>query len=126
MPASPLDAYQSVEKSTLSGRDLEASVLNKAALRLLAVQQQWTSDPDHEAMLDAALRYNQRVWSFFQSEIAQPENPLPEDIKGNILTLSLFVDRRIFEVMAYPAPEKLDVLININRNLAAGLRGEAI
>jgi len=36
----------------------------------------------------------------------------------------IFVDRRIFEVMAYPSSEKLDILININRNLAAGLRGE--
>jgi flagellar protein FlaF len=35
------------------------------------------------------------------------------------------VDRRSFEVLAYPAPEKLDVLININLNVAAGLRGDA-
>lgn len=123
MPANPLDAYQSVEKTTLSGRELEASVLNKAALRLQDVQQHW-SDPDHEALLDDALKYNQRVWSFFQSEVTQAENPLPAEIKHNILALSVFVDRRIFEVMAYPAPEKLDVLININRNLAAGLRGD--
>lgn len=123
MPANPLDAYQNVEKSTLSGRELEASVLNKAALRLQEVQQQWSS-PEHEAMLDEALKYNQRVWSFFQSEISQADNPLPAEIKQNILALSVFVDRRIFEVMAYPAPEKLDILININRNIAAGLRGD--
>lgn len=123
MPVNPLEAYQSVEKSTLSGRELEASVLNKAALRLQDVQQHWSA-PDHESMLDEALKYNQRVWSFFQSEVSQPDNPLPPEIKQNILALSVFVDRRIFEVMAYPAPEKLDILININRNLAAGLRGE--
>lgn len=123
MSANPLDAYQSVEKSTLSGRELEASVLAKAAIRLQEVQQHWT-DPDHEVQLDEALKYNQRVWSFFQSEISQMENPLPAEIKQNILALSVFVDRRIFEVMAYPAPEKLDILININRNIAAGLRGD--
>jgi flagellar protein FlaF len=49
---------------------------------------------------------------------------LPLEIKQNLLALSVFVDRRIFEVMAYPAPEKLDILININRNIAAGLRGD--
>lgn len=123
MPANPLEAYQSVEKSTLSGRDLEASVLTKAAIKLQEVQQHW-ADPDHEAQLDEALKYNQRVWSFFQSEVSQSDNPLPDEIKHNILTLSVFVDRRIFEVMAYPAPEKLDILISINRNIAAGLRGE--
>lgn len=123
MPANPLEAYQSVEKSTLSGRELEASVLNKAALRLQEVQQHWSA-ADHEALLDDALKYNQRVWSFFQSEVSQPDNPLPPEIKQNLLALSVFVDRRIFEVMAYPAPEKLDILININRNIAAGLRGD--
>ncbi len=123
MPANPLDAYQSVEKSTLSGRELEASVLDKAALRLQMVQQTW-SEADHEAMLDEALKYNQRVWSFFQSEVSAADNPLPPEIKQNLLALSIFVDRRIFEVMAYPAPDKLDILININRNIAAGLRGD--
>ncbi len=123
MPANPLDAYQSVEKSTLSGRELEASVLDKAALRLQMVQQTW-SEADHEAILDEALKYNQRVWSFFQSEVSAADNPLPPEIKQNLLALSVFVDRRIFEVMAYPAPDKLDILININRNIAAGLRGD--
>jgi flagellar protein FlaF len=51
-------------------------------------------------------------------------NPMPEEIKRNLLALSLFVDRRSFEALAYPAPEKLDILININLNVASGLRGE--
>ena len=124
MAVNPLDAYQSVEKSTLSGRNLEASVLNKAALQLQDVKSRWADD-DHEEALDEALKYNQRVWTFFQSEVTQADNLLPDEIKQNIMALSVFVDRRIFEVMAYPAPEKLDILININRNLAAGLLAEA-
>ena len=31
--------------------------------------------------------------------------------------------KRIFDIMAYPSPEKLTIIININLNLAAGLRG---
>ncbi|HNQ05284.1 MAG TPA: flagellar biosynthesis regulator FlaF [Thiobacillaceae bacterium] len=123
MPDNPLDAYRSVEKSTLSGRQLEASVLSKAALKLQQAQRNW-QDPDHVASLDEALKYNQRVWTFFQSEVSLPDNPLPAEIKSNILALSVFVDRRTFEVMAYPTPEKLDILISINRNLAAGLQGD--
>ena len=123
MSRNPLDAYKSVENSTLSGRDLEASVLDKAALRLQEVKTNWSS-PDRNALLDEALKYNQRVWTFFQAEVSMPENPLPPEIKQNILTLSVFVDRRIFDVMAYPEVGKLDILININRNLAAGLRGD--
>lgn len=125
MAPNPLDAYLNVEKSTLSGRDLEAFVLSKAAAKLQDVQIRW-QEVDHDDFLDEALKFNQRVWSFFQSELTQVDNPLPEEIRKNILALSVFVDRRIFEVMAYPAPEKLDILISINRNIAAGLRGDGV
>jgi flagellar protein FlaF len=124
MPANPLDAYQSVESTTLEGRELEASVLTKAALRLQEVKQRWDT-PDRDQLLDEALRYNQRIWTFFQAEVLQDDNPLPVEIKRNILQLSTFVDRRIFDVMAYPSANKLDALININKGIAAGLRGDA-
>jgi flagellar protein FlaF len=123
MPANPLEAYQSVENTTLSGRELEALVLTKAALRLQEVRQNWDA-PELEQRLDDALRFNQRIWTFFQAEVLQDDNPLPAEIKRNILQLSGFIDRRIFDVMAYPAAEKLDALININKGIAAGLRGD--
>lgn len=125
MPANPLDAYRNVEKATLSQRDLEASVLSKAATRLQSIKDNWSSD-QNDALLEDALNYNQKIWSFFQAELTMEDNPLPDEIKHNLLALSLFVDRRTFEVLAYPAPEKLDVLINININVSAGLRGEAL
>ncbi|MDP2431755.1 MAG: flagellar biosynthesis regulator FlaF [Pseudomonadota bacterium] len=124
MPANPLDAYRSVEKATLSQRDLEATVLTKAALQLQSLRDNWTRE-NHDAQLEDALSYNQRVWSFFQAELSVDENPLPEEIRRNLLALSFFVDRRSFDMLAYPAPEKLDVLISINNNVAAGLRGDA-
>ena len=123
MPANPLDAYRNVEKATLSQRDIEATVLTKAAMQLQSIKENWTRD-DHDAQLEDALNYNQRVWTFFQAELSMEDNPLPIEIKRNLLALSLFVDRRSFEVLAYPAPEKLDILISINLNVAAGLRGE--
>jgi flagellar protein FlaF len=125
MLANPLDAYRDVEKATLSQRELEASVLSKAAIQLQSVKENWIHD-DRDSQLEEALNYNQRVWTFFQAELSAEGNPLPEEIRHNLLSLSLFVDRRTFEALAYPAPEKLDVLININLNVAAGLRGEGV
>jgi flagellar protein FlaF len=124
MLANPLDAYRNVEKATLSQRDIEATVLTKAALQLQSIKENWTRE-NIDAKLEDALNYNQRVWTFFQAELSTPDNPLPDEIKRNLLALSLFVDRRSFEALAYPAPEKLDILININLNVAAGLRGDA-
>lgn len=123
MAQNPIEAYQQIEKEALGGRELEASVLTKAAVRLRAVQDQWDS-PDRPALLDEALKYNQRIWTLFQVELTSPDNPLPQVVKQDLLTLSVFIDRRTFDALAYPSPDKLDVLININHNIAAGLRGE--
>jgi len=123
MRANPLDAYRNVEKVTLSQRDIEANVLTKAAMQLQSIKDNWSCD-DHDTQLEDALNYNQRLWTFFQAELSVEENPLPSEIKRNILALSLFVDRRTFEVLAYPDPDKLDVLISINLNVAEGLRSE--
>lgn len=104
-----------------TGRELEASVLNKAATILEEVQGKWQGDESH-GQLDDALRYNQRLWSLFHAEMVEGEDRLPVEVRQNILSLSAFVDKRTFEIMAYPAPEKLDILIKINRNLAEGLQ----
>lgn len=117
----PLAAYQKVESATMSGREVEAAVLTKAALKLKKCQNNWDAG-DREMELDAALKFNQRIWTIFQGELIKKENPLPINFKRDILSLSAFIDKRIFETMAYPDPDKLTVMISINNNLAAGLR----
>ena len=117
-----LNAYKSVEKTTVSGRETEARVLTEAASKLRSCQKDWNSDNRRE-LLDEALNYNQRIWTIFQAELGKQDNPLPDNIKLDLLRLSSFVDKRIFEVLAYPAPEKLNIIIKINENIAAGLRG---
>ena len=106
--------YQDVEKATLSGRETEARVLTQAAIKLQLCQKNW-HDGDFEE-LDAALKYNQKIWSIFQSELAKPDNPLPAPIKRDLLRLAGFIDKRIFETMSFPSPEKLDIIIRINQN----------
>lgn len=114
--------YEQQSKDFMPPRELEASVLSKAALKLKQCQDQWDT-PEREKLLDEAIRYNQKVWSFFQSELSMPDNPLPKNIREDILNLSLFIDKRLFEVMAYPDDaRKLDIVVNINLNIAAGLR----
>lgn len=123
MYANQLEAYRTVQKTTMSGREIEAAVLTKGAMLLKECQNTW-EDNSIRAKLDEALKYNQKIWSIFQSELAKDDNPLPQEIRSNILSLSAFIDRRIFEVMAFPTSEKLDIIININLNLAAGLRNQ--
>ncbi len=122
MYAIQLDAYRSAQASNMSGREIEAAALTRCALLLDDCRKHWAA-PDRPEKLAEALRTNQVVWSILQSELVKPDNPLPADIRNNILTLSLFIDNRIIDVMANPQPERLKIIIDINLNLAAGLRG---
>jgi flagellar protein FlaF len=125
MLQNPINAYSSIQKESMTQRDLEASVLTRAAVMLKQAQDNWDS-PERDAKLMEAISYNQKIWSFFQAELSAPENPLPANIKQDILNLSLFIDKRLIEMLAAPDPKKLSIVISVNNNLAAGLRSEAI
>ena len=124
MNQNPISAYTSMQKEHLSGRELEASVLSRAGLMLKQVQENW-NDPGKDKKLLEAIKFNQKVWSFFQAELSDPENPLPKKLREDILNLSIFIDKQLFEVLAYPDPEKLTIVIDINFNIASGLRTKA-
>jgi flagellar protein FlaF len=107
-----------------NGREVEASVLTKAAYLLTYCVNNW-HDSERNAKLNEALKFNQTVWSVFQSELVKTDNPLPQKIREDLLNLSLFIDKRIMDIMIAPAPEKLNIIININLNIAAGLRSNS-
>lgn len=117
----PYDAYVNTANMGTSDREVEAEALTKAALLLQMCQQNWDA-PDRDRKLTEALEFNQKLWSIFQGALAAADHPLPAELRTDILRLSHFIDKRIFEVQAYPAPEKLNVIVQINQNLAAGLR----
>jgi len=98
-------------------RDVEAWGLTEAARRLIHAAQK----PEEPEMLRAALSLNQRLWTIFQTSMVDPECPLPRDVRDNILALSIIVDRQTFDRLIDLDVTKLDRLIEINRNVAAGL-----
>lgn len=113
--------YETVNRITMSGRDIEATVFTKAARKLKECQDNWNAS-DREDKLENALKFNQRIWSIFQSELSREDHELPMKLRLDILRLAAFIDRRIYQTLAAPSPEKLTMVIDINNNLAAGLR----
>jgi flagellar protein FlaF len=111
-----------VAQATQSPRELEAAILMKAATRLQAIREDWEGK---RAELDGALAYNRKLWTILVSSATEISNPLPAAIKQNVANLGIFVFNHTVSVMSEPKPERLGVLININRELAAGLRGSA-
>ena len=113
-------AYDQGAKTTTSSRQLEAAALFKCARMLESCQRSWDA-PGRAEALDEALRNNLRLWTLFQAELARPEHEMPADMRLNLLRITRFVDKRTFELMADPQPERIQALIEINRNLGAGL-----
>ncbi|HEY5797171.1 MAG TPA: flagellar biosynthesis regulator FlaF [Bosea sp. (in: a-proteobacteria)] len=116
------NAYASAARANqavVSPRELEASLLIKAAARLQAVSDDWSLA---QRDLDEALSYNRKLWTLLVSAVVAEDNPLPVGIKTNILSLANFIFNQTFRIAANPAPEGLRVLVGINRDIAAGLR----
>jgi flagellar protein FlaF len=88
----------------------------QAALRLKSAQ----DSADGEQMR-AAARLNWRLWTIIQAELLDPECTVPADIRGNVLSLARFIDQHTVAFISDPQPEKLNVLISIDRELSAGL-----
>lgn len=112
-------AYGKVAKQTSSPREMEADLLLKAAARLQAVNDNW-GDRDQ---IDEALLYNRKLWSIFLTSVTRADNPLPDLVRQNVANLGVFVMNQTISLMTEPQREKLGPLININRELAAGLMG---
>ena len=115
--------YKSVSEKIASPRSTEADLLVEAALRLQKVRDNWALNNISD--LDGALRYNRMLWTILISTVTKSENPLPRAIRQNVANLGLFVMKHTIGILVEPKPEKISTLIDINRNLAAGLAGNA-
>ena len=118
---SAAQAYGKVANQIVSPRELEADLLLKAASRLQAVYDAWDSKRPE---LNAALLHNRKLWTIFLTSITSQEHPLPQDIRQNVANLGLYVMNATMEMATDPQRAALGTLININRELAAGLRGQ--
>lgn len=98
-------------------RETEGRALLESARRMSEAQKK----PDDKTGLSEVARLNWRLWTILQAELCAPECALPPEIRTNMLNLSNFIDKRMVGILADPQADKLDILININRQIASGL-----
>jgi flagellar protein FlaF len=118
MAKDPIRAYQQNQKANLTPREVEAMAFTKAAVMMSDAR----AKADDKDALSQALRFNHLLWTIIQADITEPSNTLPPELKANIMSLSLFVDKQTTAVLRSRNAEEVEILITINRNLAAGLR----
>lgn len=116
-------AYQQTTKVVESPRERESALLMKAAAGLQKIKDEWDITTTED--LKAALTFNRKLWTLFMSAVTQEDSPLPDAIRQNIANLGMFVMNQTREILLEinPRPQQLDVLVQLNRQIAAGLRG---
>lgn len=116
------NAYaKTAQAAPSSPRELEAHVLIKSAARLQSIRDNYAEKKDE---LDAALVINRKIWTILVGAVSDEESQLPLDLKRNVVGLGMFIFNHTIALTAQHDidPAKLNVLININRQLASGLR----
>ena len=114
---SAYSAYAKSHSSALKGRAVEGEALMKAA-RLL---DQARTSPDDTGVFLEAIKFTHKLWTIFQADLSNPDNPLPAKTRKELLELSLFMDREIAASLQTRKEDSLKSMIDINRTLASAL-----
>ena len=114
---SALRSYGQLANQGGAPRDTESRALLESARRMTEAQ----GRPDDIKGMKEVARLNWRLWTIFQAELTQVDCPLPPEIRKNMLDLCNFVDKHTVRFLANPEPKSLDILIDVNRQIAAGL-----
>jgi flagellar protein FlaF len=120
MSSAAAKAYARVATTTSSPRSIEAQALLKAATKL----QEVVTDIDipRHRIFDALL-FNRKLWTIFLREALDESNPNSIEVRQNIANLGIFVLSQVAALQCNPQREQMKPIIQINRNIAAGLSG---
>jgi flagellar protein FlaF len=122
MSSAATQAYTRVANATGSPRELEASALLMAANKLQAVMN--NANATFEQMSEALL-FNRKLWTIFLSETQREGNPQPLEVREKVANIGIFVLSHTAAVQISRQRHQVKPLIDINRNIAAGLAGRA-
>jgi flagellar biosynthesis activator protein FlaF len=114
-----LKAYQNTQRITENPRETEYRLFGQVTGALISAQRDGLSG----GPLAEAVDWNRRMWRTLAADCLDDRNKLPQELRANIVSLSLFVTRYSKSVTRKGAP--LDPLIDINRTIMQGLQGAA-
>ena len=122
MSSAAAQAYARVADTIASPRENEAKALLMAANKLQAIMT--NADATFQQMSDA-LMFNRKLWTIFLSEAHRDGNPQPLEVRQKIANIGVFVLSHTAALQISRQRQHFKPLIEINRNIAAGLGGRA-
>ncbi|QIG79727.1 flagellar biosynthesis regulator FlaF [Stakelama tenebrarum] len=112
-----VNAYQAARSRAETPRAAEQRLIGEIIGDMMIARDAGLKGP----ALMAPLHRNREMWSAFATDCGAPGNGLPDELRAQIVSISLWVDRFTSDVMA--GREKIDDLIDVNRTILDGLRG---
>ncbi|MDZ7628428.1 MAG: flagellar biosynthesis regulator FlaF [Parvularculaceae bacterium] len=109
--------YRNAMLATASPRSIEGAALSRAAADIKAASARIGAD--HPGYI-AALSRNLTLWTRFAADAADSRNGLPPELRAEVIRLATFVRNQTLRLQR-GEPAEIDVLLEINKNVAAGL-----
>jgi flagellar protein FlaF len=113
-----LRAYQQATARTEEPRSAEYRLFGQVTRALIEADQ---APPEDFMTRIEALDWNRRLWSALASDCAAPENNLPDAVRAQIISLSIWVNKHSSAVMR--REEEIGALVDVNRIIMQGLGG---
>jgi flagellar protein FlaF len=115
-----LQAYQKAALQAESPRQSEYRLFGQVTRALMDAA---NADVNDIKTRIEALDWNRRVWSALATDCAGAENSLPPEVRAQIISLSIWVNRHTSAVMR--REEEIEPLIDVNKIIMQGLSGRA-
>lgn len=111
-------AYNNAQTQSVDARDVEYRLLAQVTSALLRARE---NPDDVRPRLEAAM-WNRNVWSALRVDLSSEDNQLPKELRASLISVSLWIEKETMAVM--DGKGDLDAIIDINRNIMAGLKPE--
>ncbi|MEM1138460.1 MAG: flagellar biosynthesis regulator FlaF [Pseudomonadota bacterium] len=111
-----LQAYQATQKTVESPREAEYRIFGQVTSALVRAEE---NTDDLKARIDA-VGDNRKLWSALAMDCATEGNGLPDVLRAQIISLSIWVGKYSTEVMT--AKASMEPLIDVNRAVMEGLK----
>ena len=111
-----INAYQAARARAETPRSAELRLLGEITGEMMEAEERGLKG----ALLMPSLHRNRQVWHAFHQDCTDPNNGLPRELRAQIVSLALWIDRFTSDVIA--GRERIRELIDVNRTIMEGLR----
>jgi len=113
------DKYKSAQSSFEAPRQAEYRLFAEITRTLLTADENQRRGSDYFEAIDR----NRKLWLALQMDLSSDDNALDEDLRAQLISLAIWVDRYSGEVLR--GAGDLKPLISVNRDIMEGLMAQS-